>query len=87
MGRDYQQNCDIMKTSLYCKDCRVEISVDVNMVMLKDNLWLSIANKEDALCDNCIEAKIGRPIVENDFKTPDIPCNEMWKWRKNKSNQ
>jgi len=71
-----------MKQSLYCKNCQIEIFVDENMVMIKDKLWLSIAKKEEALCDNCIEKAIGRPIVESDFKSPGIPCNELWKWNK-----
>ncbi len=70
------------KIPLYCQSCCVEIFVDVNMVMLKDNLWLSIAKKEDVLCDKCIESKLGRSINEEDFKSPGIACNELWKFHK-----
>ncbi len=71
-----------MKQSLYCKNCNIEIFVNVNMVMIKDELWLSIAKVDEALCDNCIEKAIGRHIIESDFKSPGIPCNESWKWKK-----
>lgn len=72
-----------MKTPLICKDCNTEIFVNKNMIMIKDELWFSISkNPEDALCDNCIELKLGRKITEQDFKTPGIPCNEFWLWKK-----
>ena len=52
-----------------CQICKTEIYVGENMVMLKDNLWLSIAAKEeDILCDDCIEALLGRKIISADLK-------------------
>ena len=72
-----------------CKDCPSEIFVDVNMIMLKDDLWTSIADKhEDSYCDKCIEKRLGRKITKEDFKqsTLDIPgldmipCNAAWLW-------
>ena len=72
-----------MKIPLICKDCNIEIFVDKNMVMIKDDLWLSISkNPKDALCDKCMELKLGRKITEQDFKSPGIPCNEFWLWIK-----
>lgn len=71
-------------TPLICKDCPTEIFVDVNMVMIKDELWEKIADKkEDALCDCCMEKRLGRKITTKDFKTSSmgmdmIPCNAMW---------
>lgn len=75
------------KIPLYCKDCRVEIFVDVNMIMLKNDLWGSICdNHKDAYCDHCIENRLGRPILESDFRLDEkmeTPlCNLAWKWRK-----
>jgi hypothetical protein len=77
------------KVSLYCKDCNVEIFVDVNMVILKDVIWEKISDKhEDSYCDCCIEKRLGRPIAIEDFKTPTmgvdfkgknmIYCNACW---------
>lgn len=77
------------KVSLYCKDCNVEIFVDVNMVMLKDVIWEKISDKhEDSYCDCCIEKRLGRPITIQDFNEPTmgvvyekinmIMCNAMW---------
>ena len=67
-----------------CKDCGTEIFVYVNMVMLKDNLWKEICDKEgDYICDHCIEERMGRKITKKDFKDSSmglrvIPCNQMW---------
>ncbi len=78
-------------TPLMCKDCPTEIFVDVNMVMIKDELWDSICDDhKDAYCDCCIEKRLGRKIVPADFKGASggrdiIPCNYMWLHeRKNK---
>jgi hypothetical protein len=54
-------------TPLLCKDCSEEIFANVNMVMLKDSLWLSVCDKlKDALCDCCIE----KSLTENNFRRP-----------------
>jgi hypothetical protein len=72
------------KRSVYCKDCKVEIFADVNMVMVKDELWNKICDtKEDMICDCCMEKRLGRPITPADFKSPSmgysiIPCNYFW---------
>jgi hypothetical protein len=68
---------------LLCKDCKVEIFVDVNMVMLTDDIWRSISDKhEDAYCDKCIESRLSRPIKLMDLKPSSsgglIPCNAWW---------
>ncbi len=74
-------------TPLICKDCSIEIFVDVNMVMIKDEIWKQICDKtEDAYCDCCMEKRLGRKIVIEDFKISSlagsslymIPCNAMW---------
>jgi hypothetical protein len=58
------------------------------MVMIKDELWKKIADKkEDALCDCCMEKRLGRKMTKDDFKAssdgmPMIPCNAMWLWNK-----
>ncbi|MES2287643.1 MAG: hypothetical protein V4547_18250 [Bacteroidota bacterium] len=76
------------RKKLICKDCYTEIFVDINMVMLKDSLWLGVCDHwDDALCDNCIEKRLGRKIWVTDFKLTEgykfhpprmIPCNVMW---------
>ena len=77
-------------TPLICKDCPTEIFVDVNMVMIKDELWMQICDKkEDAYCDCCMEKRLGRKITPDDFKSSSfgmrmIPCNAMWlQYKKN----
>ena len=68
-----------------CKDCGIEIFVDVNMVMVKDTLWKKICDyPEDDICDKCMEKRLGRKITTSDFKASSlanekmIPCNKMW---------
>lgn len=71
--------------SATCKDCGIEFyaaSIPPKMVMLKDNIWLSIANMPDILCDTCIEKRLGRNIEKSDLKPSsyggEIPCNQVW---------
>lgn len=76
------------RLALICDDCSVEIFSDENMVMLKDELWKDISDKqEDSYCDDCIEKRMDRPIEIEDFKlisgvditmTGLIPCNAFW---------
>ena len=74
-------------TPLICNDCTTEIFVDVNMVMLRNDLWTEISDKhEDSYCDCCIEKRLGRSIEQSDFKIPEgwapvpgwVLCNFMW---------
>ncbi len=63
---------------LICKDCLTEIFADVNMVMLKDELWKSICDHDsDALCDKCMEKRMGRSIGIDDFKPTGLSYQKM----------
>jgi len=67
----------------YCKDCRIPIYSDYNMVMIHNDLWYSICDDPlDLLCDKCIEKRLKRNIMENDLKLYNgnkmIPCNLFW---------
>jgi len=54
-----------------CEQCGALVHAkNGKMVMLKDELWLSIAKKEEFICDCCIEKRLGRPITVEDFKEP-----------------
>lgn len=73
------------RTKLLCKDCRIEIFSNKNMIMIKDKLWKQICDDDrDAYCDNCIEKRLKRPITQKDFKPwrdgqmKIIPCNYFW---------
>lgn len=62
-----------------CKDCKEEVFWDYNMVMLHDTTWVRISDDwSDIICDECMVKRLGRPIVESDFKSNGIPCNEAW---------
>lgn len=59
---------------LVCEQCN---DVWPNMIMLKEDVWLSIAEKEEFLCEECIEKRLGRPLTGWDLK--DCPLNhETW---------
>ena len=82
-----------MRTCLICKDCNIEIFVDINMVMLNDKLWEKICDHtEDAICDTCMEKRLGREITKIDFKDSTagldmIPCNAWWLMEQMKKNK
>jgi hypothetical protein len=40
---------------------------DNHMLILKEPVWLSIANKEDVLCDKCISKRLNREVVISDL--------------------
>jgi hypothetical protein len=66
-----------------CQKCQTIVDgFNCKMVMLRDQLWLSIANKKDILCDSCIEAILGRRLTGDDLKltkeSKPIPVNEMY---------
>lgn len=50
-----------------CRDCAIK---NPPMVILRDELWLSIANDSDYLCFRCIEKRLGRHITWADL----APC-------------
>ena len=47
-----------------CADCG---PADLIGPMLRDDIWLSIARKDEFLCLPCIERRLGRPLTENDL--------------------
>lgn len=59
-----------------CQSCGDSISLK-GAVMLKDDLWLSICNSpEERICVDCIESRLGRPVVESDLKRVSKPMEE-----------
>lgn len=85
------------RTALICDDCREEIFVDVNMLMVHDELWKEIIAKqprqlkeEDSLCACCMEKRIGRKLTREDWKigrglSPHPLCNYMTEGYRNSS--
>lgn len=51
-----------------CQQCGCDRST-FQMVVLPDSLWLTIAQKEEFICDKCIEQRLGRPLTLEDFPT------------------
>lgn len=74
-----------MKIKCICQDCKTEIFVNENMVMIKDSIWYDQLhfNEHDTYCDKCIEKNLNRPIELDDLKSGQtvdgmIPCNMFW---------
>lgn len=70
-----------------CQKCGNYMDGGTRMVMIREELWLSIAKKKDILCDACIEDALGRKIQKEDFKIhPTLgipPCNMFWAAKNN----
>ena len=49
----------------YCIDCH---DTRHTMFAMKDDIWLSIANKKDVVCYMCAEKRLGRQIQVDDLK-------------------
>lgn len=55
--------------SCKCQNCgKIINSHNGEMVMLNDELWLTLADKKDILCKDCIEFKLCRHISSRDLK-------------------
>lgn len=51
-----------------CQDCNIKYThFDGRMIILKDSLWNLIANKDDVLCDHCIEKRLKRRLKISDL--------------------
>jgi len=51
-----------------CKDCGLNFThYDNHMVIIKDDLWFSIAEEKDILCDKCISVRLKREIKLSDL--------------------
>lgn len=47
-----------------CIDCKQE---EPTLFMVKNDLWISVAEKRDILCIDCFEHRLGRPILPDDL--------------------
>ena len=53
-----------------CDDCGFIFShFSGQMLMLKEEVWLSIAKKEEILCDKCIHNRLGRKVSLSELWT------------------
>lgn len=55
-----------------CSDCLEHVD---RLFMVHDDLWLSVATEDERLHAECLARRLGRPLVEADFK-PGVPVNE-----------
>jgi hypothetical protein len=56
----------------YCNDCG---ETQPKLFMLKHELWLSIAKKQELLCLTCAEHRLGRKLTMDDF-LPSSMCTD-----------
>jgi hypothetical protein len=52
-----------------CVDCRADTRILNEYYMVHDHVW-PIGKFDGMLCIGCIEKRIGRQLVPEDFKTP-----------------
>lgn len=57
-----------------CDECKG----DVDMVILHDRLWETIARRDELLCVTCIEARLGRSLRISDLKDCGITRHAHW---------
>ena len=67
-----------MTDNFDCVDCGVDTLYEYYMI--HDDLWNRVAGMQmqpdGMLCVGCLEARIGRRLVQHDFK--DVPINWLW---------
>lgn len=70
-----------------CPVCGIDSSDYRNFVsleyMVKDSIWTSAGLAKNQIAHiQCLEIKLGRPLILNDFS--DFPINNLIKWALNK---
>ena len=73
----------------FCDICNEEIThYNKKMIILKEEVWLSIAKKKDVLCNCCIEKKLERPVSVSDlWISKDFEHSPFNQWFINKLNE
>lgn len=65
-----------MMNGFLCLDCRVHTGEINEYFMVHDDVWLEANPASDGmLCLGCLEARLGRPLVAEDFT--DAPVNHQ----------
>jgi hypothetical protein len=79
---DAQQLMKVAQKNLHkswCGDCGVRVFECGEYYSLRDSVWKSVARKSEMLCVGCIEERLGRLLVNRDFRpcplTDEIPLN------------
>lgn len=61
-------NHDNKPPTYICQDCGLHYThFNNHMIIIKEELWLSIADKKDVLCDHCIEQRLKRRLKISDL--------------------
>jgi hypothetical protein len=58
---------DVLKSEyerFKCQDCG---DLEYKMYMINDDIWKKYGNKENTLCIECFEKRIGRKLTKKDF--------------------
>ncbi len=66
--------CSCCPETLNCLDCKVDTGEIDEYYMVKNKVWKKAGvDKVDILCIGCLEERIGRTLVQVDFKS--VPLN------------
>lgn len=63
-GDGYYRRVEALNDRYKCGDC----GWGADGPMLEDQVWLSIARKEEVLCIGCTEKRLGRKLMPVDLK-------------------
>lgn len=70
------------RRELRCRDCRVDVAAIDHWYMVHNAVWAAAGGSEghgrDYLCLDCLEKRLGRPLLNGDFKPTDADNCEHW---------
>lgn len=62
-----------MSECFYCADCEVNIkNIHEFHFKIKSEIWLSVANSSECLCIGCLEIRLKRRLIPEDFPRESI---------------
>jgi hypothetical protein len=74
LARDYDLRIgERVAAACPCHDCGLDTAAADEFYMLGHSLWRGVASGVDFLCVGCVELRLGRRLVRDDFS--DVPLN------------
>lgn len=77
-----KRHCKKSINRIFCMGCGLDIDrLAEYAYMVRDSIWFSVAEtKHGYLCIGCLEKRLGRRLVVEDFS--DVLINKLDRWRK-----
>lgn len=63
-----------------CRDCRIDVIDADEWYMVNNDVWAQtgLGKQDGYLCLDCLEHRLGRPVLNGDFKPTDADNCEHW---------